>query len=424
VTVNPLIPLQGHLSLTQANTEMRLMWVSASQLVPEVVYGNSPGNYTFYSKGTTDTYVVEDMCGLTAQQYYLPPGNIHDVLLTELRAGASYFYRFGSKIDGWSEEYSFVAPSLVGPDVQVDIIAFADSGTGICQDMLGWCEGASIATTNLIQKELSQKHYDMALHIGDISYAVGYAHRWEQFFAQWEPIATQVPYMVCIGNHEYDFIQQDFQPSWGDYGNDSFGECGVPYNKRFHMTGNDSPTKNLWFSYNYGSVHLVFISTEHNFTAGSPQSEWLEQDLEDVNKSITPWIILSGHRPLYTSNAFSGDQAISVHMRTALEPLMLKYGVDLGLWGHVHNYERTCPVFNEECISDNNKAKAPVHVVVGNGGQELITTWNWPQPSWSVFRVVEFGYSRIHVANSTALLFEYVSDREDGGVHDSFWLTK
>jgi hypothetical protein len=189
------------------------------------------------------------------------------------------------------------------------------------------------------------------------------------------------------------------------------------------MPGLEYDNRNLWYSYNYGSVHFIFISTEHNFTEGSTQLLWLENDLLNVNKSITPWIILNGHRPMYTSNSFNGDQLISDQMRKYIEPICFKYGVDLQLWGHVHNYERSCSVFAKECISYNQNS-APVNVVIGNAGAELIPQWLWPQPDWSVFRVVEFGYSRIQVQNSTALLFEYVSDRKGGGIHDSFWLTK
>jgi hypothetical protein len=40
-------------------------------------------------------------------------------------------------------------------------------------------------------------------------------------------------------------------------------------------------------------------------------------------------------------------------MGVALEPLFEKYGVALALWGHVHNYERTCPMLNQTCTDDS-----------------------------------------------------------------------
>lgn len=36
-------------------------------------------------------------------------------------------------------------------------------------------------------------------------------------------------------------------------------------------------------------------------------------------------------------------------MADALEPLFAEYDVALALWGHVHNYERTCPLLNQTC---------------------------------------------------------------------------
>ncbi len=41
--------------------------------------------------------------------------------------------------------------------------------------------------------------------------------------------------MVCIGNHEYDYIGQPFSPKGYGYGTDSGGECGIPYLKRFRI---------------------------------------------------------------------------------------------------------------------------------------------------------------------------------------------
>ena len=45
------------------------------------------------------------------------------------------------------------------------------------------------------------------------------------------------------------------------------GECGVAYEVRYPMPtpGRDQP----WYSFDYGSVHFVFMSSEHNFTIGA-----------------------------------------------------------------------------------------------------------------------------------------------------------
>ncbi len=46
---------------------------------------------------------------------------------------------------------------------------------------------------------------------------------------------------------------------------------------------------NLWFSFEYGPAHFTFMSTEHNSSVGSPQHDWIVQDLQSVDRSRTPW---------------------------------------------------------------------------------------------------------------------------------------
>ena len=70
------------------------------------------------------------------------------------------------------------------------------------------------------------------------------AYLWDQWHAIIEPYSTLMPYMVGIGNHEQDHTVggekdpsgakgEGFHPSWGNYGGDSGGECGVPMFNRY-----------------------------------------------------------------------------------------------------------------------------------------------------------------------------------------------
>ena len=49
------------------------------------------------------------------------------------------------------------------------------------------------------------------------------------------------------------------------------------------------------------------MSTEHDMGNGSRQYLWLEKDLQNVDRVKTPWIILAGHRPMYTSELAIGS---------------------------------------------------------------------------------------------------------------------
>lgn len=68
---------------------------------------------------------------------------------------------------------------------------------------------------------------------------------------------------------------------------------------------------------------------------------WLEQTLSNIDRKRTPWIIVTGHRPIYSSAfGYSNSHGIpdgqSVPIQNAFEDLLVKYHVDIMLVGHVH----------------------------------------------------------------------------------------
>ena len=68
--------------------------------------------------------------------------------------------------------------------------------------------------------------------------------------------------------------------------------------------------------------------------------------------------------------------------RWALEPLLLKFGVDLWLGGHVHAYHRTWPVAKGHVTRrDYVDPTAPVHVLDGVGGCSGLTA-SFEKPPW------------------------------------------
>jgi hypothetical protein len=131
--------------------------------------------------------------------------------------------------------------------------------------------------------------------------------------------------MTAIGNHEIGY-----SGSWIP-GADSGGECGVPYAQYFRMPApaNTGKPDTPWFvclfapmrvggfcflvfwffgffpskfrrasrySFTHGPVTFVVMSSEHNFTMGTPQYEWLAAALGAVDRSVTPWLVFAGHR--------------------------------------------------------------------------------------------------------------------------------
>jgi len=297
-------------------------------------------------------------------------------------------------------------------------------GTFLCGDypQHEGCDPNSNMTMQQILSDLTTMQYNLILHIGDIAYADGVSWTWEQFHDGVQDISTLVPYMTCIGNHEYDFVGQPFSPKWGNYGDDSNGECGIPYGNRYLMPGAtmDAP----WYSIDFGMMHIVFLSSEHNFTAGSPQYNWVIEDLSSVNRSITPWLITISHR----SMVYSGDDKIlkdgnynvSTHLRDTYDSVFYKFSVDISFGGHIHAYERTCPMFNFTCVQGGT-----TYVLMGMAGKTLDDQgWsaNFTAPDWSIYRnQIDYGHTRFSVTNDL-LKFEFVGN--DGTILDQFNITK
>lgn len=68
------------------------------------------------------------------------------------------------------------------------------------------------------------------------------------------------------------------------------------------------------------------------------QKRWLEGALA---ASKAKWKIVTGHHPLYADTSKSESERMD--MRRHIEPLLDKYGVDMYLCGHIHNFQHIQP---------------------------------------------------------------------------------
>jgi hypothetical protein len=198
----------------------------------------------------------------------------------------------------------------------------------------------------------------------------------------------------------------------GDYGYDSGGECAVPVVHRFHSPSNGNGL--FWYSFDIGSAHIIYYSTEHDFLPTSKQYLWLENDLSSVNHTRTPWIIVGSHRPMYRS--LEGQDNIEEKLQEYIEPLLYKYHVDVHIFAHIHSYERTCPVYKNKCVKDG-----VTQILIGMGGHDL-THGNYSHVDWSVYHDIDFGYTHIWI-NKTQLQFNYHHTADDQ-IADHFILNK
>jgi hypothetical protein len=446
----------------------------------------SAKNKRHVAKGTSTTYRSTDLCQEPANEtlpgQFLNPGKLHTVRLTNLVPNTQYQYRVSVSMDlgvKWSPWYRFVSPLVAGSNLPFAYIVYGDQG---CPSM-GWGFGA-VYTSNLAYREIDQQLHNNELsrpivrsihHIGDLSYAQGASHVWDEWLNMIEPIASRVPYMISVGNHEYDYeeggnsgrdpslsnITNGYHPSWGNFENDSGGECGVPTAKHFSMPKSTVPTSAIsgksnvssngvfWYSYDTGVVHTTVISSEHDISPGSIQYIWLAADLANVNRTRTPWLIVESHRPIYEAEIKWPDNGVGLALRFYLEDLLYAHQVDIMFAGHYHSYHRTCDgLYRDRCgISNlppvsadadvnpllhhrNAKNEAyfgPMHITVGTAGAHQGEFALYPTEWTAKFIAGEYGYGRITVWNHTDLQFQFIraldlGNAENGVVLDDVWI--
>ncbi|CAN6167567.1 unnamed protein product [Urochloa humidicola] len=432
---NPKAPVFPRLSQGKDWNEMAVTWTSGYSIndaYPFVEWKLKGEENSKRAPAGTLTYTRKHLCGKPANaEGYRDPGFIHTAFLKDLWPNREYVYQIGHELpDGTvvrGKSSTFRASPFPGQDSLQRVVVFGDMGLGQedgTNELAGFQPGAQVTTDRLI-KDLP--NYDAVFHIGDLSYANGFLAQWDQFTAQIEPIASKVPYMVASGNHE-----RTFHDTGGFYnGNDSRGECGVPAETYFYV-----PAENrgkFWYAADYGMFRFCVGDTEHDWRPGSEQHAFLDGCFASADRKHQPWLVFAAHRPLgYSSNDYYATEgSFSEPMGRTLQGLWQKHRVDLAIYGHVHNYERTCPVYENTCMDGKEKDEGSysgtmggtIHIVAGTGGAKLRDYSTGRRPQWSVVRDKSFGYVKLTASDHSSLRVEIIHS-DDGAAHDAFNITR
>jgi predicted phosphodiesterase len=105
-------------------------------------------------------------------------------------------------------------------------------------------------------------------------------------------------------------------------------------NQRFYKHFNMGGERYYSFKPPRASVRLFSIDSNY---MTEEQLKWLEKELSG---SDSDWKIAFFHHPLYSSGERHGSDE---ELRTRIEPLFVKHGVDVVFTGHEHFYERIKP---------------------------------------------------------------------------------
>ncbi|KAJ3173213.1 hypothetical protein HDU88_004674 [Geranomyces variabilis] len=392
---------------------------------PKIRYGPKGKALTTVVAGTSRTYAG-------TSSYF------HYVTVRGLKAFTEYDYVIvGDSTYGGqdSEVFSFRTARAPGDHSAFTINMLGD---------MGLYEGLPTiaALTHNVENE-SPYTPEFDFQVGDLSYAddniqspdLGtYEQIYDGFQRHLANVTSRIPYMVFSGNHESRTPVAENSPnSTVDF---------AAYRARFRMPSDESNahSDSMWYSFDYGMVHFVALNTETDiFDNGATgygippgthgnliqemfniesQKDWLAKDLAKVDRTKTPWVIVGGHRPFYTSKY----HGLTAFLLDQFEPLFQQFAVDMVLTGHNHFYEREYPVRNgavtQYGYNNLGPRDPPIYIVNGAAGnQESHYAETLPLQDFTVpsgYLTTDFGYAVMKFVNSTALEWTFVKTSPDG----------
>lgn len=215
-------------------------------------------------------------------------------------------------------------------ELRLHLAVAGDVGTGEAP------EYATAAAMDLLEADVP---YDALLLLGDNVYDNGDPTRVE--IAVTRPFAGVLDQPTALysvlGNHDVQ---------------DGHGPAQVA---ALNMAGR-------WYSTNLGNVDLIALDS--NEPDNADQLAWLEATL---SASETPWIIVILHHPAYSAGWHGSEPGVQEHF----VPLFEKYGVDLVLAGHDHDYQRSNVINGVTYVVTGAAAKTR------DAGQEDFTAVSW-----------------------------------------------
>jgi len=212
---------------------------------------------------------------------------------------------------------------------------------------------------------------DFMMNVGDIVMGPGFSGQWDRFFYEIRQCADiGAPYMVGLGNHEWD--------EWNYFNPPDKGET-----YEYYM---NYPHTESYYAFNFSNVAFISIDTNSGEMTDEQMSV-VESWLDAANKSADiDWIIVFGHYPLYSAGGRSS-------YLNKFEELFIDYNVDMYLAGHIHHYSRAV-------------VNGITYIVSGGGGAEL--DFHLDPPEFIQSCALTFQYCNIAIDNKS-LSFECIA---------------
>jgi len=269
------------------------------------------------------------------------------------------------------------------------------------------CDSTTRETVNAMKK----KNPNLVLAVGDLSET----RNPDCFFKMFKSLDEKGKLKVALGFHDMND---------GDDSSSRFSQ----YLSHFEMA--DS-----FYSFDYKNIHFLVMNTGLDslipYGKGSEQYNFVKSDLAQAsNTNKIDWIIVVSYQPFYTSPT---EHLAPGNLRVVYSPLFEKYGVDLVITAHNHNYQRTYPLdsaskhssspeIKDKNSNNYNNPTAPIYVTVGTAGAELYQFEE--QAPFIAAQTVQTGFLNVEILKDRTQLNAKFLDGQSNSDKDSFTITK
>lgn len=197
-----------------------------------------------------------------------------------------------------------------------ECILCGDTGSGNDEQYL-----VSKSMENLIS---ANRNIESVIIVGDNIYPSGCTDvNDEQFITKFqEPYKNiDLPFYLCLGNHDYGYDQNNMSQSQIDYTNSKNNT-----NKKWNM-----PKR--WYSQGYPECEFVFIDTNFEYLDESMIRDQLNDTIQSIRESQKRWKILCGH---HTWRSVGGHGNAEPKHEKFMDDLLQQVKIDLYVCGHDH----------------------------------------------------------------------------------------
>jgi hypothetical protein len=332
--------------------------------------------------------------------------------------------------------YEFSTPPMYGQPTSIAFIGDlgqTKNSTRTMARILDAATAISTSTSTVKYDSNDDRVVTNLLIAGDLSYADGDPTRWDSWLELAEPLLRSVPFASVPGNHEIecDKITHDvFVPYESFFRNPNRIDNAIefpPSQDYIDSMTNGCVTNsdflgrydygNAYYSYRHGLVHTIMLNSYTSLLDGSLQRTWLtEIALPNVDRSITPWLIIVFHTPLYTTFKSHINEINPTLMKdSGIRQLFQRYKVNLVISGHDHAYMRTKSLNPNGSVSESKAG--PIFWTLGAGGnREGYSEYINPiqQEDWVDKRDNdEFGFGLFFAQNYTHAHLQWMRDDDN-----------